>query len=165
MADASLGKTAPISAAVRAADHPTENSARAHAGRERKQQATARADVPGIATDSVSERSPALGPFNPVNLIRLLMSTAAAHLASDDLHAIVDGGASFVDQSARHAAEVAEGLGCLVADDDAAGVGSFQSGQDVAGLLFHMAEHLQALAGISAAVGLAASELVDRSRK
>jgi len=113
----------------------------------------------------VAERSPALGPFNPVNLIRLLMSTAAAHLASDDLHAIVDGGASFVDQSARHAAEVAEGLGCLVADDDAAGVGSFQSGQDVAGLLFHMAEHLQALAGISAAVGLAASELVDRSRK
>lgn len=112
--------------------------------------------------DEPQPELPSLREFTPRAVVDLLFSKAGPSLACADLQRIIQGGSEFVESAAGNAAKVAEGLGCLVAADGAAGAGSFQDRQGVAELLWHMKAHFEALEAMAGAVGWASSELAGR---
>lgn len=108
-----------------------------------------------------------MGDFSPRAMIDMLFSEAGPSLPRVDLVRIVDRGSEYITHAAGNAAKLAEGLGCLVAHDgsESAGAGSFQDGQSLAELLWHMQAHWLAVEGVASAVGWAASELAERDRR
>lgn len=114
-------------------------------------------------TPAAAEQS-RMGAFSPRSMIDMLFSAAGPGLPRVDLVRIVDGGSEYIAHAAGNAAKLAEGMGCLVAHDGSApaGVGSFQDGQAVAELLWHMQAHWLAVEGVASAVGWAANELAER---
>lgn len=127
---------------------------------------------PPIAVPAAAKASPQADESQPLNLrnfspralIDLLFSKAGASLSRAELLAIVRGGAQFAQDAAGNGARVAEGLGCLVVNDGEAESrsGNFQDGESVAVLMWHMQAQMQAIEGMSSAVGWAASELASR---
>lgn len=104
-----------------------------------------------------------LGTFTPRGLVDLLFTAAGPRLHRADLLTIINGGAEYLENASRHAAELAEGVGCLVAHDgNGSGAGSFQSPEGTAALMWHMQAHLQALEATACAIGWAGGYLKER---
>ena len=117
------------------------------------------------ATDAPSQLEGGL--FTPRGLVELLYVKAAPQLSLADLSAIASGAASYAEDMANRSADLADGLGCLIAEDasNGPGAGNFQDGAGVSQLLFHFGDLLRSIEGVACAGALAASELKERGRK
>lgn len=120
--------------------------------------------VTGTLEKPVVQEPAMPGLFTPRALVDLLFSRAAPKLSDADLMAIITGGAAFAETAASYAAEVAEGVGCLVAHDaiDGPGAGNFQAAGDVSILLFNVRDQFLSLEGVTSAINWAAAELKER---
>lgn len=93
-------------------------------------------------------------------MLRLLSDRALRHASAAEVSWLDENLPEYIQRFARGAAEVAEGIGCLVASDDDAG--SFQDREQVSRLLFHVSTQFQQLAGLCAVQELASSEVQRR---
>lgn len=110
-----------------------------------------------------------LGVFASDTAMRLLFGTARRLLAEDELRWFADHAAEHAGYVSRHAADLADGLGCLICGDVAeAGhlpAGTFQSTHDVPQVLFHFGEVFRQVAGLVYVAEEAAFELSQRGAK
>ena len=119
-----------------------------------------------VAISSVKDAVEHQGVFGPEALMQLLYRKAKPHLTPSDFGWIVRDGSSYAEGVARNAAQFAERVGCLVADDgraDGVNAGHFQSHRDVPGLLFHLANVFDQLAGLADVIGDAADEMATEA--
>jgi hypothetical protein len=104
-----------------------------------------------------------LGLVHTASLLELLYLRAAPHLSRADLCRIAVDSAAYAESVASNAAEVAEGIGALIAvDSDDAGnlrSGAFQEISDLPGLLWHFAEVFRSVQGAAHVASRAASTL------
>ncbi|WP_310383542.1 hypothetical protein [Roseateles sp.] len=84
--------------------------------------------------------------FDGFMALQMLTVRALPHLTPEELK-VLSNASDYSSSLARRAADVAAGIGCLVASDTAAG--NFQSKHDVPTMLFHLAEVFNQVAGFS----------------
>lgn len=117
-----------------------------------------------MATKKHTQATPTLrtrADFSPGAVVQLLFSKAGAQLADADLAHIIEWGADYTRMGAENAAQVLEGLGCLIQADPhehAGQVGSFADADRVATVLWNAQMQMEALACMAAAVSCAAGE-------
>lgn len=126
-----------------------------------------RSDINGCARAAAAPSQLESGLFTPRGLVELLYLKAAPQLSLVDLSAIAIGAASYAEGMARRSADMADGLGCLIAHDasNGPGAGNFQDGEAVSQLLFHFGDLLRSIEGVAWAGAWAAAELEERGRK
>lgn len=117
-------------------------------------------------------RDEATGVFGGAALLRLLYRRASQNLNESDLRWLAIDGAAYAEQTARNAAALAEGVGCLVSSDgdaiaarSSASAGCFQSASDVPALLFHFAAVFEQLEGLTNVTAEAYGDLLLVLRK
>lgn len=91
------------------------------------------------------------------NCMYKLWEASADNLTREQL-AWFAGLAETVEAQARYLADLTEGLGCIVADDE---TGSFQSGRSLSTLLFNINNQLETIAGLIQISGSAADRLIN----
>lgn len=90
----------------------------------------------------------ALGAFDIKGALSTLFERAGDNLTLPELQWLTEGCVGTANAMAADAAKLSQGIQCLVADDDVAGVGSFREPEDVAALLAHFGQVFQTITGL-----------------
>lgn len=107
---------------------------------------TSRKAPAGAAVGAPARALPALGCGS---LLVDLFTRAAPGMTAAELQHIAAGAADLAECLADRAAAVAEGVGCLVAEDgDSAGSGCFRDADSVPGVLWHFGDVFAQVAGL-----------------
>jgi hypothetical protein len=116
-------------------------------------QAAALAELGSLSMEGAGSAD-GLAPFTVGAGVQLLMDRAAPGLLEEERR-YLEGATDAAALQAHHAAKVAEGIGCLIANDKS--TGALQSPEDLSALLFHFAETF-AQVGALAELGSLAAE-------
>lgn len=99
--------------------------------------------------------TPTLAPLpvvlNGQTMLEALFSRAAPSMSADELAELAAQSVDLARGIAQRSAEVAEGIAALVTQDDVRPgcAGNFQGGHDLPGLLLHLGDSLQQVAGLA----------------